>query len=94
MKVEVDVDVKEIKEAVAKVIARKIYDQNATTRLFGFRDHVKEAIKKEAEQIVATMPETQQYIKKLLKDEKFLKECIKEVVKEDAEEIFKEMKSS
>jgi hypothetical protein len=92
MKVEVDIDIKDIKEAVAKVIARKIYDENATTRLFGFKDHVKEAIKKEADKMLTEMPETQKLMKKLLSDEKFIKECIKETMKDEAENVLRELK--
>ena len=92
MKVELEINEKELKEAIAKVCARKIYDENATTRLFGFRDHVRDAIKKEAEKMLTEMPETQKLIKKLLSDEKFLKECIKETMKAEAENILQELK--
>ena len=85
MKVEVDVDIKDIKEAVAKVIARKIYDENATSRIFGFKDHTRDAIQKQAELIFAELPETKKEIKRLLSDKKFIKECAEKVVQDAVE---------
>jgi predicted house-cleaning noncanonical NTP pyrophosphatase (MazG superfamily) len=92
MELKIEVNNKDLVEAVARVYAEKLY-ANQMDRLFGLKTDIKELIKKKGRKMMIEMPATQKYIEQLLSDKKFLRECIEEILKEKTDDVLDALRS-
>ena len=92
MELKIKVSEEDLIKAIATVYAEKLYDHQAD-RIFGMDRDVQELIKTEAKKIMLELPKTHKYIKKLMSDEKFVRKCIEERLKDVADDILSELKS-
>lgn len=93
MKIELEIKQKEFVDKIAEWYAQLLFEKrDEESFMFGFQRDVGDALRKHALKIIGNNEAYADKIKKLLRDDAFIRKVVSEMLQEKADELLEDMK--